>query len=511
MIKKVYRFQELLSLEPVKCLAYGHFDLIHPGHIRYLSNARKRFSYLSVAISADKPVGSPTPYTHAQSERGLAVAELYCVDNIILLDRNGLRAVVEKLRPAVLILGEEYKSTNNCDVLSAIDLQVKSGRTVIYDSGGDEVSVSLLSRSEPDIVNERYSGFFKALDRNNIHLDKLASLLEEWKDAKILVIGDSIVDRYVDCEALGLSAEAPVIVVREKLEESFAGGAAVVASHIAELGGDCSLISVVGEDPCKQIINEALERYGVSNFLVTDSSRPTTLKTRFIVQNQKLFRTSRLESGQIDRDTEDAIIHKIKRIAHEVDVIVVSDFNYGVITETILEALISLAEEHKFHLIGDLQCSSQFGSILKFKGFSLITPNEREARIALHDKDSGIEFIAQTLIGESSVDSLILKLGSEGFIFYQRGLGGPFSRAAFPALSVAPIDVTGAGDSILAVFALALARKQSLTDASALAVCIAAEVVETLGNAPVSAERLLTRLREVSLRKKSWSISGEGG
>lgn len=503
MIKKIYSFQELPQVESVICLAYGHFDLIHPGHIRYLSNARKKFLHLSVAIIADHLTGSRPTYSHTQNERALAVAELYCVDNVVLLDKNGLSIAVEKMRPAVMILGEEYKDTDNHDVITAIKLQVRSGRSVIYDSGGNEVALNLLSRSEPDIITELYATFFKTLERNNIHLNKLASLVEEWKGAKILVIGDSIVDRYVDCDPLGLSAEAPVIVVKEKGEETFAGGAAVVASHVASLGGDCSLISVVGEDPSKYIIIESLKSCGVSNYLVTVANRPTTLKTRFIVENQKLFRTTRLEDTQIDPDTEAAIIEAVKSIAHKIDVVIVSDFNYGVITETILETLRVLAKECKFQLIGDLQCSSQFGSILKFRGFSVITPNEREARIALHDKDSGIEVIAQKLLRESSVGSLILKLGSEGFLFYDNQPEMPFSRAAFPALSVAPIDVTGAGDSILAVFSLALARHQSLTEASALAVCMAAEVVETLGNAPVSAERLLHRLKGVSLRRSS--------
>jgi rfaE bifunctional protein kinase chain/domain len=478
----------------IDCLAYGHFDLIHPGHIRYLLNASIKFGGLTVAVMADKPFGSGLPFNHHQLERATALAELSCVKHVLLLLPDNLSQAVAHLKPAVFVVGEEFKQSADTTVIAAIQLQRNAGRRVIFDSGGNETSTTLLSRSEPDVARERVAKYFRVLSENNISIGQLSLLVKSWRGAKVLVVGDSIVDRYVDCEALGLSSEAPVVVVREKHERSFPGGAAIVAAHVSALGGECSLVSVVGEDDAKDLLLSALKEYGVQANLITDKSRPTTSKTRFLVESQKIFRTSRLEEGDIDVDTECALLTELEMRVREVDVIIVSDFNYGVITERVLTVLRRLADEHQCHLIGDLQCSSQYGSVLKFRNFSLITPNEKEARIALSDKSSGLETLAQGLLRKSGSQSLVLKLGSEGFVLYDAHQEGVLVREAFPSLSVAPIDVTGAGDSMLAVFSLAMATNQTLVCASALAACVAAEAVETLGNTPVTSFKLLERL-----------------
>ena len=488
----------------IGCLAYGHFDLIHPGHIRYLLNAKKRFGNLCVAVMADKRPGSNVSFSHQQPERARAVAELSCVDQVLLLRSDNLHHVVDSLKPAVFILGEEFKKTVDSNVISAIEHQRNADRKVVFDSGGDEISTALFSRSETDLESERVEKYMKVLSENNINFQQLSLLVKSWRDAKVLVVGDSIVDRYVDCEALGLSSEAPVVVVRERQEKCFPGGAAIVAAHISALGGECSLVSVVGEDASKEDLLSALNDYRVEVKLVTERNRPTTSKTRFLVESQKLFRTSRLEDREIEAETEFALLNEIEIKSREVDVIVVSDFNYGVITERVLSALKKIANDNHCHLLGDLQCSSQFGSVLKFRDFSLITPNEKEARIALHDKSSGLENLAQSLLTQSGAKSLVLKLGSEGFVLYDKSQEDILVREAFPPLSAAPIDVTGAGDSMLAVFSLAIAKNQSLLHASAIAACAAAEAVETLGNMPISSDRLIQRLYRYEHQHKTY-------
>jgi rfaE bifunctional protein kinase chain/domain len=495
---KIYSAEDMPAQPDSVGLAFGHFDLVHPGHVRYLLNAKARFLVLVVAVLPDKRAEEGVQYLHKQSERARAVAELACVDYVVPLEHASLCDTVKKIKPTALILGEEYKQIASPDVKAAIHEQRRSDREVLFSSGGDEASTVLISRFEDEIESERIDQFNKVLCRNNIDRHTLLSLIDDWQNARVLVVGDSIVDRYIDCEAVGLSAEAPVVVVREKREQFFAGGAAVVAAHIAQLGGMCTLVSVVGEDPQGGILFSALETLGFDHCLVSDPDRPTTLKTRYIVESQKLFRTSRLSDQEISKTVENRLIEELKVRTSEIDVVVISDFNYGVITRKILKILKSLSKKNKFRIIGDLQCSSQFGSILKFNDFSLLCPNEKEARIALHDKVSGLEKISQQLIAKTKPAYLVLKLGSEGFILYDATSPLSIKREAFPALSVAPIDVAGAGDSMLAVFALALARQQPLIYAGALATCMAAEAVETLGNSPVSAERVRKRLTQIA-------------
>jgi len=147
-------------------------------------------------------------------------------------------------------------------------------------------------------------------------------------------------------------------------------------------------------------------------------------------------------------------------------------------------------------LFGDLQCSSQVGSITRFQNFSLLCPNERELRLALQDKDSGLENLSQQLLGTTRCQRLLIKLAAEGFIAYDRDGNGQLRSQPFPALSVNPLDVAGAGDSVLAVMATGLASRQAMMPTAALACCMAALAVETMGNTPITTESLRSSLDE---------------
>ena len=247
------------------------------------------------------------------------------------------------------------------------------------------------------------------------------------------MLGDTIVDQYAACEAIGMSAEAPVVVVRELEHKNFIGGAAVVAAHIRALGARCDFISVVGSDSAAELVRQELAIQGIGDGLSTDPSRPTTFKKRYVVENQKLFRVSRLEEHNLDAEVEDQVIAQLQTLAPRAQGIVVSDFVYGVVTPRILEVVHQLAKQHNLLLFGDLQCSSQVGSVTRFEKFSLLCPNEREARLALQDKDSGLEQLSQRLLQITGSERLVMKLGPEGFIAYDRETRWSAQQPGFPS------------------------------------------------------------------------------
>jgi rfaE bifunctional protein kinase chain/domain len=298
------------------------------------------------------------------------------------------------------------------------------------------------------------------------------------------------VDQYAACEAIGMSAEAPVVVVRELARRNFIGGAAVVAAHIRALGARCDLVSVVGTDSTADLVQQELKAQDIGDGLSRDPSRPTTFKKRYVVENQKLFRVSRLEQHNLDAAIEDEVIARLEALAPQAQGIVVSDFVYGVVTPRVLAVVQELAQRHGLQLFGDLQCSSQVGSITRFQHFSLLCPNERELRLALQDKDSGLENLSRQLLVQSHCERLVVKLAAEGFIAYDRDASGKILSQPFPALSVNPLDVAGAGDSVLAVMATGLASRQDMMPTASLACCMASIAVETMGNTPISAEAL---------------------
>ncbi|WP_320675963.1 PfkB family carbohydrate kinase [Prochlorococcus sp. MIT 1300] len=497
MSSKIIKLKDAKPIENLT-LAYGHFTTIHPGHIRYLKHAKAQGNVLAVALIGDGEGESERRYQFKQKERAEALAMIEMADAVILLQDNELSQAIKILMPNLLVLGKEYENSMDKEILEATSILRGQGKTVEFHAGEIHYATTdLLSRSEKELIKDRRVKFKVACKRQNLDLNKLLNSMEAWQNSRLAVLGDTIIDQYAACEAVGMSAEAPVVVVRELEHKNFIGGAAVVASHIRALGAKCDLISVVGNDKTAEIVHADLNKRNIGNHLVTDNSRPTTFKKRYVVENQKLFRVSRLEDHLLSQDIEQQILDKLEEIAPQVNGIVISDFVYGVVTKKILEAVRSLAEKHKLLLFGDLQCSSQVGSIMRFKGFSLLCPNEREARIALQDKDTGLEILSKNLVRRTESQRLIMKLGAEGFIAYDRNSSNEMDSQAFPALCVNPLDVAGAGDSLLALMATGLASGEPMMATAAIGCCMASIAVETMGNTPIAKSVLTNNLIEV--------------
>lgn len=492
MIIKLDCDEELINLKGCT-LTYGHFSTIHPGHIRYLKYAKGLGNKLTIALIGDLKDKS-FPFT--QSERAEALETIGIADQIVTLKDTNLCELIRKIKPKIILLGIEYQ--NNSELKEAIDLQRSIGGVIRFHAGDIQYSsTDLLEGLQQDILKKRKSQFLDACRRQKINLNDLLKSIDDWKENKIIVIGDTIVDQYAACEAIGMSAEAPVVVVRELEKRNFIGGAAIVASHIKALGAKCDLISVVGKDETAKLVKQELKKQQIGDALIIDQTRPTTFKKRYVVENQKLFRVSRMKDNNLSKDREDEIISRLEILAPEANGIVVSDFVYGVVTPRILRKLRGLSKKHNIMLFGDVQCSSQVGSILKLKNFKLLCPNEREARVALQDKDSGLEQISNNILNLTECDNLIMKLGSEGFIAYKRDISGYKKRQSFPALSVNPLDVTGAGDSLIALMATAISSGQKLMPTAALGCCISSIAVETMGNSPINCDSLRYKIKEI--------------
>ena len=474
-------------------LTYGHFNSVHHGHIRYLKHAASRGNKLIVAILPDTSKGSKNLYQFNQKERAESLSSFNFIDGIILLDdeENSLLNVIKKIEPNLLVLGKEFEKSRNSEIVKAIEFMRKQNKLVQFHAGDIHyASTQLLENSKNDLLEENKKKFNEACKRQGINLNQLLEYIESWKETNLLVVGDTILDQYAGCEAIGMSAEAPVLVVRELQKKNYVGGASVVASHIKALGANCFFLSVLGKDDEAKIIKTKLLEQNIFCEFIEDTSRHTTFKKRYLVENQKLFRVSKLNDHILDRDIEDELIKKIEILAPKVNGIVVSDFVYGVITEKLINKILSLSEKYKLKIFGDTQCSSQIGLVTKFKKFSLICPNEKEARIALQDNVSGLESLSHKLMSSTKSEKLIMKLGAQGFIAYDQISKGKYQSQSFPTLSVNPLDVSGAGDSLLSVMSTGLSSNNDFMSSAALACCMSAIAVENMGNMPIHSNQL---------------------
>ena len=201
---------------------------------------------------------------------------------------------------------------------------------------------------------------------------------------------------------------------------------------------------------------------------------------------------SRLKEHSLSKALEEVVISKLEKLSPQLDGIVVCDFVYGVITPRIIEVLDGISREKGIPLFGDLQCSSQVGNITKFRDFCLLCPTEREARIALGNQNDGVVYVANLLMDTTRSQNLLIKLGADGFIAYGKKEHSEFlDRQHFPSLTANPVDVTGAGDSLLAAMSVGFIQGFNLMEAAALGTCMAALSVQTVGNVPIRLEELV--------------------
>ena len=239
-------------------LAYGHFNTIHAGHIRYLRHARSLGNYLVVALIGDGNSSQPSPYPFKQDDRAEALKLLGIADKILPLHDNDLVESVKSLKPSVLVLGTELKTAEH--LIKPIEIVKQQGGTVHFHAGDiTYATTELLDTPEADLLHSRRHQFVSSCYRQGIYLSDLVASMDAWSKARLVVLGDTIVDQYSACEALGMSAEAPVVVVRELAKKNFIGAAAIVAAHIRTLGAQVDLVSVVGQDSKADYIKAELK------------------------------------------------------------------------------------------------------------------------------------------------------------------------------------------------------------------------------------------------------------
>ena len=314
-------------------------------------------------------------------------------------------------------------------------------------------------------------------------------------EIRTLVIGDLIVDRYIDCEPIGMSSEDPSLVVSPLLTQTFVGGAGIVAAHSASLGGETHFISVCGDDEDAKYARNNLEKSRVKASCIADSSRPTTSKTRYRADGRTMLRVNNLRDHEISNQISKQVLELTFNLLSEIDLLILSDFSYGVFTNELIAKIITASREKNIIIVADSQSSSQFGDIGRFTDVTLITPTEREARLAVKDKHGGLVKVAEAVQSLVNSRDVVLTLGSEGIFLRTKSPGlDMWQDDRIPALHRDPKDVAGAGDAFLVGSALATAIGVPIWEAAYIGSMAAACQVGRVGNIPLSVKELTEQL-----------------
>jgi rfaE bifunctional protein kinase chain/domain len=320
---------------------------------------------------------------------------------------------------------------------------------------------------------------------------KLLQSLPKLAGKRIVVVGDVFLDEYITGRATRLSREAPIPVLEFAGRRYVPGGAANPSNNIVALGGTACQVGVIGDDEAGRTLLTKLTEAGVdTTAVVTDPSRPTTTKTRVVALGslrfpQQLARIDHLARRPVAGEVEEAIVAHLEALVPQVDALLISDYRTGVASETVVAASLKLARQH-----GRLATVDSQGNLRKFSRFDLVKCNQREAEAVVGrtlSSDDDFREAQERLLTELGVQAILITRGPGGMSL----LGHEQPYAHILAANVSEVfDVTGAGDTVIAVATLALAAGLDLLSAAHLANYAAGLVVRKLGNATATPEEL---------------------
>lgn len=310
---------------------------------------------------------------------------------------------------------------------------------------------------------------------------EIGEILQKFSEVKVLVIGDVMLDRYWWGSMTRISPEAPVPIVNLERESFVVGGAANVAANIKGLGATPFLVGTIGEDANGKVLSEALEIEGISaKSLVRISKRPTTVKTRIISQHQQISRIDQESTDNLSAKDEELVWQKCSDLINKVDVVIISDYLKGLLSETLLSRLITTAKSSGKKVLVDPKGKDY----QKYKNATLLTPNRKEAFEA--SNESQIKKAGSRLISKLSLEALLITQGEDGMTIFEN----ENSLFHLEALARHVYDVTGAGDTVIATLATAIAAGGDLKTSANIANIAAGCVVEEVGTTTIDLERL---------------------
>lgn len=469
-------------------LVTGTFNILHPGHLRFLRFAKECGDTLVVGVNSDRLAGRDA---HVPADLRLdGIRSNSWVDEAFVLDEPVVD-VISRLRPDVVVKGKEHEQRFNPEFGV---LQEYGGRLLF--SSGEIVysSVDLLRKEFYEAGPRALSWPEDYMTRHGIERAGLGALLESFAGLRVCVIGDLILDEYITCQALGMSQEDPTIVVTPIDSFRFVGGAGIVAAHGVGLGASVQFLSVTGADDGRRFVQKELARAGVHAHLLEDDSRPTTLKQRYRSKDKTLLRVSHLHQSAISGQLQAQLLEQLESLMDTTDLLVFSDFNYGCLPQALVDRAVAMGKARGVTLAADSQSSSQTGNIARFSAMDLITPTEREARISTRNQEAGLVVLAEQLRQQAGAQNILLKLGEEGVLIHAGEPKRSEGTDRVAAMNSSPKDVAGAGDSLLMASALTLARGGTIWEAAVLGSLAAAVQVSRVGNTPVRAKELLQEL-----------------
>ncbi len=463
-------------------LCHGVFDLLHLGHIRHFQEAKNKVDTLIVSVTEDKYVNKgPGRPVFNHLERAECLASLEFIDYVVISDEVSAAKVINLIRPNFYFKGPDYKN-NKQDITGKIFLEkklLKKNKGKIIYTSDKKFSSTILLKNYINFLSSKQKESINKIKKNN-NFKKIVSLIDDFKNIRPTVIGETIIDVYQFTETMGKSGKEPVLVLKKKFFERYLGGAGAICRHLSSFVNKLNLISYLGEKQEDfKFIKKNLGKKVIFNFIKKKNS-PTIIKERFVeeINNRKIFGAYSLNDSNLNIKEEKILTKKLINISNKSDLIIVSDYGHGLISKKFAKKII---EKNKFVAVNVQINSSNIGyhSLQNYKNSNCIIINENELRYEMRSKIEKIENLIKILSNKLKVEFLVVTRGSSGAILYNAKFKKFYYSDAFTDRVV---DKVGAGDAMLSTIALCLYKKIDCNLSLLISSLCASQSVSSIGN-----------------------------
>lgn len=479
----------------VQC--HGCFDIVHPGHIRHLRQAKSQGDVLLVTLTGDGHVGKGSGRPLIPQElRAENLAALDCVDWVYIEARPTAAALLEEVQPDVYVKGREYESNTDPRFREEREAVERHGGRVVFSSG--DVVFSSTALIEALEASDPLHGRLETLARRaELGRGSLLRLVSGFRGRRVVVIGETIVDTYVFCDRPDVAGESPIMTLRPLERRRYDGGAAVVARHVAGMGARPTLVTALPADESGRAMAARLSAEGVEVRAIPLRT-PLAEKQRFLVGAQKILKLDLLEPIVLDAARQVELITTAAGAVREAsEAVIITDFALGLFTPRLLSQLCATLRPMAGVMVGDV--SGRRGGLLAMRGVDALCPSEQELREALGQFDESLPAVTWRLLRRTGARAAIVTLGADGLVAFERlgngeGNGETWRRRVrgepVPALCPVALDPLGCGDALVAAATLAMAGGAPLLTAAFVGSIAAAAHARRLGNPAVSSTDL---------------------
>lgn len=481
-IKELAQILASLRAENKKIVhCHGVFDLLHIGHIRYFEQAKRMGDVLVVTVTPDRYVDKG-PHRPAFSEtlRAEAIASLSCVDYVAINQWPTAEETLRLIRPDFYVKGSEFKEITS-------DMTGKIGREeqVVREIGATLAFTEDIVFSSSNLINRFLSDFpeevqqYLNLVRRRYSCQEILKILDKMASLNVLVIGDTILDEYQYCEAIGKSSKDPVLAMRYQSHDLFAGGVLAVANHVADFADKVQLVTVLGgRDSYEEFIRSKLHPK-ITPYFAIQPNAPTLIKRRFVdgYTFNKLFEVYVMDGSGLPPEKDLQVCDWLKKELPKYDIVIAADFGHGTISTNMVQTLV----DHGKFLAVNTQANAGnrgFHTVTRYPQAQYICLAEHEIRLEMRDLKGSVHPMMDVIAKRLDCRSFVVTQGRKGCII--RSEEGRF--IGVPAFAQKIIDRVGAGDAFFSITALAAIQSAPNEILGFIGNVAGALAVETIGN-----------------------------